>query len=160
SFAPSPDGRRVAFIAQSTHPVRSYSQPDLWVLELMPQARPRNLTASFDWDIAAPVAGDNAAPRAAGDSPPVWTADGTSIIESFSREGRTNLALFDATSGAETDLTAQAQSVLAFRARGNADVLVYVASTPTKLNDIFVLRRQVPGAQPLQLTHLDDELFA
>jgi dipeptidyl aminopeptidase/acylaminoacyl peptidase len=160
SFAPSPDGKRVAFIAESTHPVRSYSQPDLWILDLTPQARPRNLTVQFDWDIAAPVAGDNAAPRAAGDSPPVWTADGTSIIESYSREGRTNLAFFNAMSGVESDITAEAQSVLAFRASADAGVLIYVASSPTKIGDLFVLRRSAPNVRPLALTHFNDELFA
>jgi dipeptidyl aminopeptidase/acylaminoacyl peptidase len=159
SFVPSPDGKRVAFIGQATRPVRSYSQPDLWVMELAPQARPRNLTAQFDWDVAAPVFGDNAAPRAGGDSRPVWTADGSALIESYSREGRTNLGRFDVASGAESDLTTGAQAVFAFRAAAGGDPLVYVASSPTRINDLFALRRTA-GAQPLQLTHLNDALFA
>jgi dipeptidyl aminopeptidase/acylaminoacyl peptidase len=159
SFAPSPDGKRVAFIAATTRPVRSYSQPDLWVMDLASQARPRNLTAQFDWDVGAPVFGDNTPPRAGGDSPPIWTADGRSIIESYSREGRTNLALFDITSGAESDLTTGPQAVIAFRAAPTGDALVYVASTPTRISDLFAVHRAAPGAQPLQLTHLNDELF-
>ena len=47
-FSLSPDGNRMAFVASTTKPVNSYTQPDLWVLELTKGAQPRNLTAGFD----------------------------------------------------------------------------------------------------------------
>src|SRR6266567_2729855 len=47
----SPDGKRIAFIAATTQPVNSYTQPDLWVVDLSPNAKPRNLTATFDFDV-------------------------------------------------------------------------------------------------------------
>src|SRR6202166_1027300 len=37
-LALSPDGRRIAFHGSVTQPVRSYSQPDLWVMDLTPNA--------------------------------------------------------------------------------------------------------------------------
>ena len=43
----SPDGRRIAFVGTLRgKPIRSYSQPDLWVSDLAPGSVPRNLTAS------------------------------------------------------------------------------------------------------------------
>ena len=40
----SPDGKHVAFLAATNQPVNSYTEPDLWVLDLSPNAKPRNLT--------------------------------------------------------------------------------------------------------------------
>src|SRR5207244_7855199 len=47
----SPNGKQVAFTALTTRPINSYTQPDLWVLDLLPDAKPRNLTAYFDFDV-------------------------------------------------------------------------------------------------------------
>src|SRR5439155_6653099 len=44
----SRDGRRLAFVgALHGNPVRSYSQPDLWVSDATPGSTPRNLTAAY-----------------------------------------------------------------------------------------------------------------
>src|SRR6266576_3056645 len=56
----SPDGKQVAFVAATNQPVNSYTEPDLWVLDLSPNAKPRNLTADFDFDIDGFVIGDSA----------------------------------------------------------------------------------------------------
>ena len=37
----SPDGKRFAFVGAVQEPVRSYSQPDLWVLDLQPERNPK-----------------------------------------------------------------------------------------------------------------------
>jgi dipeptidyl aminopeptidase/acylaminoacyl peptidase len=160
ALALSPDGKRLAFIAATTRPINSYSEPRLWLLDLAPGATPRNLTRSFDWDVGAAAIGDNAAPRAGGRSPPLWAADGRSIIETYTKQGRTILAQFDAASGAETDLTSGDQVVLAFRAAPGAKQLVYEVSTPTRINDLFVLDRAAPDAAPRQITDVNHELFA
>src|SRR5205823_3628852 len=47
----SPDGKQVAFVAATNQPINSYTEPDLWVLDLSPNAKPRNITANFDCDI-------------------------------------------------------------------------------------------------------------
>ena len=54
----SPDGKRIAFIGAVLEPVRSYSEPDLWVLDLQPGASPKNLTASYDYDVNSGVGGE------------------------------------------------------------------------------------------------------
>ncbi len=74
----SPDGKRVAFIGAVESPVRSYTEPDLWTLELTPGAVARNLTANYNYDINSGVGGDNRAPRAAGRLTPFWSKDGIS----------------------------------------------------------------------------------
>ncbi|MGI9087894.1 MAG: S9 family peptidase [Chthoniobacterales bacterium] len=156
-LALSPDGKRLAFVASANEPVNSYSQPDLWVVDLVTNSQPRNLTSAFDFDIAAAVGGDNGAPRAGGGDPPVWSADGKSILEIYSKEGRTNLGRFDATSGALTEMTKGDQAVGRFRTSADGAKTVYLLSTPTRLGDLFSLGE---GGQPKQITDLNRELFA
>ncbi|HMC24964.1 MAG TPA: hypothetical protein VKH14_05775, partial [Candidatus Udaeobacter sp.] len=91
----SPDGKQVAFTASTTRPINSYTQPDLWVLDLLPNAKPRNLTANFDFDVPGFVIGDSAPPRAGGQNTPIWTPDGKGLIAVYTKEGKANLALFD-----------------------------------------------------------------
>jgi dipeptidyl aminopeptidase/acylaminoacyl peptidase len=156
----SPDGKQVAFVAATNQPINSYTQPDLWVLDLSPNAKPRNLTAEFDFDIDGFVIGDSAAPRAGGLNKPIWTADGKGLIAVHSKEGKRNLALFDGATGNVSDLTSGNQTVLSFRATPDASKLVYVISTPTRINDLFVLDRATSGASPKQVTNVNDELFS
>ncbi|PYI70433.1 MAG: hypothetical protein DMF02_08860, partial [Verrucomicrobia bacterium] len=156
----SPDGKQVAFLAATNQPVNSYTEPDLWVLDLSPNAKPRNLTADFDFDIDGFIIGDSASPRAGGLNKPIWTADGKGLIEVFSKEGKRNLALFDVATGGATDLTSGNQGVMTFRTTPDGSKLIYSISTPTRVNDIFVLDRATAGASPKQLTHVNDELFS
>ena len=153
----SPDGKQLAFVASVTQPVNSYSQPDLWVVDLIPSAKPRNLTEKFDFDIGNSLIGDNLPPRAGGPEVPVWSSDGKSLIEIYCKEGRANIASFDVASGAATDLTAGNQCVV--RARVTNDRLFYTLSTPTRLVDLFAVDRN-SGAKPVQLTHFNDALFS
>ena len=56
----SPDGRKLAFHGSVAQPIRSYSQPDLWVMDVARGAKPQNLTADYDFDMGHSVGGDNA----------------------------------------------------------------------------------------------------
>jgi len=164
----SPDGKQVAFVAATNQPINSYTEPDLWVLDLSPNANPRNLTANFDFDVDGFVIGDSASPRAGGANKPIWTADGKGLIAVYSKEGKRNIGLFDATvaRGADPgkstvqDLTSGNHGVMSVRAMPDASKLVYVLSTPTSVNDLFVLDRATPGATPKQLTNVNEELFS
>ena len=153
----SPDGKQVAFTASIEQPVNSYTQPDLWVLDLVKDAKPRNLTASFDWDVGSSVFGDNGSPRAGGGNVPIWAPDGKSIVENFAKEGQTNLGSFDVATGAVTEITKGNQAIVRFRAAPDTSKLVYFLSTPTKIGDLFWLDRVSGEAR--QLTHSNDELF-
>src|SRR6266566_2245359 len=134
----SPDGKQIAFIAAVAQPINSYTQPDLWIVDLMPNAKPRNLTANFDFDVGDGVFGDNAPPRAGGANIPLWMPDGRSLLEVYGKEGKTVLASFDVESGAENDLTHGNQAVVRFRAPADRSKIVYTVSTPTRINDLFV----------------------
>jgi dipeptidyl aminopeptidase/acylaminoacyl peptidase len=157
-FSLSPDGKRLAFTASIGRPVKSYQQPDLWVMDISPNAKPRNLTADFDYDVGGGLTGDNTAPRGGGGNPPVWTADGRSIISVYTKEGRANLATFDATNGKLTDVTRGDQAVTSFRATPDGGKLAYVVSTPTLVGDLYWL--PLPGSNGTQLTHFNDQLFS
>ncbi|MGH9948951.1 MAG: prolyl oligopeptidase family serine peptidase, partial [Pyrinomonadaceae bacterium] len=126
----SPDGKRFAFTASEvTNPVKSYTQPDLWVLDITPNAKPKNLTTAFDYDVGSGVGGDNAPPRAGGGNSPIWTVDGRSIIATVAQEGRANLATFDAENGRVTETTKGDQAVLSYRPNSDGSKLVYTVST-------------------------------
>jgi dipeptidyl aminopeptidase/acylaminoacyl peptidase len=153
----SPDGKRLAFVASTTQPITSYSQPDLWIVDLTPNAKPRNLTANFDSDIGQGIFGDNAPPRAGGKNVPIWSRDGRKLIELCGKQGRTLLATFDVQTGIEAELTKGDQAVLQFRASSDGTKLIYTVSTPTRITDLFVSER---GGAPKQLTHTNDELFS
>ncbi|MEP6704731.1 MAG: S9 family peptidase, partial [Acidobacteriota bacterium] len=159
SMTLSPDGRRFAFSASVVNdPVKSYSQSDLWVMDVAEKAKPKNLTTAFDFDIGAGLTGDQAAPRAGGGSPPIWTADGRAIIGRYTKEGRANLASFDADSGKLTEITKGDQAVMNFRSTNDGRKLVYSISTPTRITDLYISDRN--GANAKQLTRINDVLFS
>ena len=155
----SPDGKRVAFCASINEPVQSYTEPDLWVMDLAADAKPKNLTANYDFDVCSGVGGDQGTPRAGGPDHVVWTADGNSLIVSTAREGKANLIAVEVASGKITELTNGNQAVERFRATNDAKTLVLLISTPTNIGDLFVLSHG-SMAPPRQLTHINDKLFS
>ncbi len=158
TMALSPDGNRIAFIASVTHtPVKSYTQPDLWVMNLTSNAEPKNLTTAFDFDIGAGLTGDQAAPRAAGGNAPMWNSDGRSVVVSFTKEGRLNLATVDAANGNLTELTKGDHAVTTYRTTNDRSKLVFVRSTPTRIGDLYIADRD--GSNPRQLTKFNDSLY-
>ena len=157
-FTVSPDGKQIAFIASVSQPVRSYTQPDLWVMDLATNAKPRNLTADFDFDVGGGLTGDNAAPRAGGGSPPVWSPDSRNITMVYVKQGKANLGSFDVATGRESDVTTGNQAVVSFRAVPDASKFVLLISTPTRVGDLFWMEKG--SSQPKQLTHVNDELFS
>ncbi|MFZ1701320.1 MAG: S9 family peptidase [Pyrinomonadaceae bacterium] len=155
----SPDGRKFAFTASARHvPVKSYTQPDLWVLDIAPNAQPKNLTTGFDYDVGGGVGGDNAPPRAAGGGGGFWTADGRGIVESYAKEGRANLAVFDAANGRMTEVTKGDQAVLSFEPSADTGKVVYTQSMPTRITDLFVLDRSNGSSR--QITKVNESLFS
>ena len=155
----SPDGKRFAFVASATRkPVQSYTQPDLWVLDIAQNAEPKNLTTTFDFDIGGGLTGDQAAPRASGGNPPIWSADGRGILVSFTKEGRLNLSAVDASTGRLTEVTKGDHAVTAYRMTNDRSRLIYLRSTPTQIGDLYVANQNGQSAKPL--THMNDALAA
>lgn len=135
----SPDGRRLAFHASANQPVRSYSQPDVWVMDLTPSAQPSNLTANYDFDMGDSVFGDNAAPRGGNGRTLHWSPDGRWLFDSVARVGRTPLVRIDAQSGAVTEITRGDQAVLDFSVTPDARTTVALVSTPVMIGDLFAV---------------------
>jgi dipeptidyl aminopeptidase/acylaminoacyl peptidase len=156
-FSVSPDGKQAAFYAATNKPVRSYTEPDLWVMDLAPDAKPRNLTADFDFDLGGGVGGDNTAPRGGGGFPPVWSADGKSIVALVGKEGKAMLGSFNVATGKETDVTASNEAIVSFRATPDGSKLALLISTPTKIGDLYWFDKAT--GQRKQLTHMNEELF-
>jgi dipeptidyl aminopeptidase/acylaminoacyl peptidase len=136
-LALSPDGRRVAFHGSVTQPVRSYSQPDLWVVDLTPNSQPRNLTAGYDFDMGSSVFGDNAAPRGGNGATLHWSPDGRSLFDMVAKQGRTPLVRVDAQTGAVAEITHGDQAVLDFSITPDARTVVALVSTPITIGDLF-----------------------
>jgi dipeptidyl aminopeptidase/acylaminoacyl peptidase len=135
----SPDGRKFAFHGSVTQPVRSYSQPDLWVMDAAPNAQPKNLTVDYDFDMGGSVAGDNAAPRGGHGRSLYWTPDGRWLLDSSEKQGRTPLVRVDAQSGAVTEITRGDEAVLDFAATPDAHTIVALVSTPVMIGDLFTV---------------------
>jgi dipeptidyl aminopeptidase/acylaminoacyl peptidase len=154
----SPDGKQLAFVASATQPVTSYTQPDLWITDLTANSKPRNITAKFDYDFGSGVFGDNAAPRGGGSNKPIWGPDGKRALDEYGKDGRTILAAFDIGTGTPNDLTHGNQAVMRFRATPDVSKIVYTVSSPTLINDLFVIDGK--GGEPRRLTHTNDELFS
>ncbi|HEX3236318.1 MAG TPA: S9 family peptidase [Gemmatimonadales bacterium] len=138
-IALSPNGRRLAFHGSVTHPIRSYSEPDTWVMDLAPNAQPRNLTASYDFDMGSSVGGDNAAPRGGGARGLYWSGDGNALFDIVNRQGHTALVRVDAQSGAVADITRGDQAVLDFSVSPQSRVTVALVSTPVQIGDLFTV---------------------
>jgi dipeptidyl aminopeptidase/acylaminoacyl peptidase len=77
----SPDGKQLAFVGTLRgKPIRSYSQPDLWVTDATANSTPRNLTTAYDFDISGGIGGDQSAPRGDLQKPIVWSRDEQSLV--------------------------------------------------------------------------------
>jgi len=153
----SPDGRQMAFHGSVTHPVRSYSQPDLWVMDVASGASPRNLTANYDFDMGDSVFGDNAAPRGGNGRTLHWSADGKTLFDVVAKQGRTQLVKVDAQSGAVSEITRGDQAVLDFSVTPDAHAMVALVSTPTMIGDLFAV---APDGSQQRITDLNQKLWS
>jgi dipeptidyl aminopeptidase/acylaminoacyl peptidase len=155
----SPDGRAFAFVGVlNGTPERSYDQPDLFVAPVDGSTPPRNLTASYDFDINGGIGGDQAAPRGGRSAGPIWAADGKSILIVAGQRGDAELVRVHVATGAVSGGMAEHQTVQSYSASADGDVAVAVISTQTAIGDLFVSDGRT-GAKPVQITHFNDDLF-
>ncbi len=156
-YAVSPDGAKLAFVGTlAGTPVRSYSQSDLWVMDL-PSGAPRNLTATYDFDVDGGLGGDQRAPRGAMPSGPVWSRDGRSILVKVGEQGDANLKRVDAASGKVDAITSGHRDVMGYTADSRAQAFAAVLSTQTVVGDLHVV--DASAGTTRKLTTFNDALF-
>jgi len=157
NFALDPTGTRAAFVAAlHGNPIRSHSQADLWVTALSGGA-PKNLTAAFDNDINSGPGGDQAPPRAGGQTRPVWSRDGRFVYLNAAEQGRSNLKRFDLETGRMDDLTTGEHSIFAWSASADGGRMALVISTPTNIGDLHLL--DVSSRKLTRITRSNAVLF-
>jgi len=158
AFALTADGRRIAFVGTlHGEPERSYSQPDLWVVD-RPGGTPRNLTAGYDFDVNGSVGGDQRAPRGQLPADPAWSPDGRSILIKVGEQGNANLVRVDAGTGQVTPLTKGRQEIVGYTADTAAAHLAVVRSTATVIGDLEVVT--AASGVSKKLTGFNDALAA
>jgi len=151
----SPDGGRIAFVGTPHgNPVRSYSEPDLFVVDAAPGSTPRNLTSAYDFDIGGGIGGDQAPPRAQGGSGLVWSNDAASLIVVSAEHGSANLKRLTIATGKIDSITDVPQAVMAYTATPDASKIAAVISTQTDIGDLFMIE-----PKPRRITNVNEELF-
>ncbi|MBV9496739.1 MAG: S9 family peptidase, partial [Acidobacteria bacterium] len=135
-FTVSPDGKWIAFVASDGKVVRSYDQPDLFVVATT-GGEMRNLTATYDYDVLAGLTGDQRSPRGARQQRALWSSDSKTLYLTASEEGRANLKKIDVASGKLDTWTNGNQEILNFTMRGGRTVAL--VSTPTRIADLYLV---------------------
>jgi dipeptidyl aminopeptidase/acylaminoacyl peptidase len=153
----SPDGGRFAFHGEVTQPVRSYSEPDLWVMDVTPNAQPRNLTADYDFDMGNPVFGDNVAPRGGSGREIYWSPDGKSLFDIVAKRGRSPLVRVDTQSGAVIEVSRGDEAVVGFSLSADARTIVGLVSTPVIIGDLFTIS---PDGTQTRMTDFNGKLWS
>ncbi|HSH15066.1 MAG TPA: S9 family peptidase, partial [Verrucomicrobiae bacterium] len=151
----APDGRRWAFsgFINPDYP-QSDQQADLFVFD----GQPRNLTADYDFEVGAGVISDQAPPRGGGQDGIVWTPDGRSLILATTKHGASNLIRMDVATGRIEPLTEGRHDVLAWTASTDTSRIALTISTPTLLDELFIL--DAATKKLTQLTRVNDALFS
>jgi dipeptidyl aminopeptidase/acylaminoacyl peptidase len=157
TFALAPDGKRIAFVGTlSGTPIRSYSQPDLWVVDAVAGATPKNLTASYDFDVMSGIGGDQSAPRGENPKPIGWLND--ELIVTAAENGSSNLKRISIATGKITPVTEGLHDVAAYSiARSGA--IAATISTQTNIGDIALLKAGGSSQKPALITKINDALF-
>ena len=160
NVSPSPDGKRLAFVGTlNGNPVRSFSQPDLWVMDATPGATPANLTAAYDFDIGGAIGGDQGAPRGQNPKPILWSPDGSSLIVVSAERGNANLVRIDIAGRRVEPVTSGRQSVMAYSATSNRTVIAATISTQANIGDIEIVSIGGAAATPRSITRVNEDLF-
>jgi dipeptidyl aminopeptidase/acylaminoacyl peptidase len=151
----SPDGTRIAFVGTLRgKPIRSYSQPDLWLTAATPNSTPKNLTADYDFDIAGGIGGDQSAPRGQNRKPILWTKDQQSLIVVSAERGSSNLKRVTIATQKVEPFTDSTQDLVAVTATSDLSKIAVTLSTQTSIGEIFMIE-----PRPRQITRVNDGLF-
>src|SRR5205814_183015 len=145
---------------ESAKPSRFYNEEDLYVIDANGSAKPRNLTASYDYDVEGGLTADQHPPRAGAGGGVIWSKDGRSVIVVTTENGRANLKRFSIADGKVDSVTAGNQDVVSYTASADGSRIVTLVSTPVNIGDLFVIDAKAPRAAPRQITRVNEGLFS
>jgi dipeptidyl aminopeptidase/acylaminoacyl peptidase len=161
SFAPSPDGKRIAFSGYpNAKPLRFYNQADLFIVDAAPGSQPRNLTTSYDFDVEGGLTADQHPPRAGDGGGVIWSRDGRSVLVVTTENGRANLKRFSVTDNRVDSVTTGDHDVVSYTANADGSKIAALVSTPTNIGDLFIVDAGSTRAAPRQITRVNDALFS
>ncbi len=156
--SPSPDGRKLAFRGTLAEPVRSYTPPDLFVVDLAARTPPTCLSDGTDDDVGGSISGDAHAPRGSGPTRPAWSPDGKTLVDKVAHRGRANLVAFDLADHKAGPWTAGDRDVAAFAPAPDGSKFALLVLTPTGFGEVHWA--DAPGGPIRKLTDLNTRLFA
>ena len=161
AFQPSPEGKQIAFVGTlNGSPVRSYNQSDFFVTAIAPESTPRNLTADYDFDIAAGVSGDQRAPRGGRGGGIAWSRDGKSVMVATTAKGRSNLMRFRLSDGRMETFSNGDDDVIAISTGADGSSVAALISSPTNIGDLHVANARKKTAAWKQVTRINETLFS
>jgi dipeptidyl aminopeptidase/acylaminoacyl peptidase len=122
-----------------------------------PEAKPRNLTADYDFDMGSSVFGDNAAPRGGRGRTLYWSPDGRWLFDIVEKQGRTPIVRVDSRTGTVTEVTRGDQAVLDFSVSADASTIVALVSSPVMVGDLFAV---ASDGTPTRITDFNRKLWS
>jgi dipeptidyl aminopeptidase/acylaminoacyl peptidase len=159
SMALRNDGVQLTFIGSlNGNPVRSYSQPDLFVANFNGGSKPRNLTAGYDFDLGGGVGGDQHPPRGGGQTDPFWSPDGRLVYALSAEQGRVNLKRIDVETGKVDPVTDADHDIYSLTATPDSAHAVLAISTTTNIGDLYFLN--IGTRELRRLTDVNRDLSA
>ena len=121
------------------NPLRSYSQPDLFVVDAAPGSAPRNLTAGVRLRYRGGIGGDQSPPRGQSGSSIVWSKDGASLIVVSAEHGSANLKRLTIATGKVEAITDGEHAVGALHGHADGSTIAATISTQTNIGDLFMI---------------------
>jgi dipeptidyl aminopeptidase/acylaminoacyl peptidase len=144
---PSPDGCRIAYVANNPAGRPNFAQGALFILD-KGGGTAKNLTATYDPDISG---GNNP-----GSSGALAWLDNNRILAMVQWHGTVNLVMFDTKSGKATPWTEGRQVVRDFVASSDGRTIIAVITDPVRPAELFDVSR---AKRQVRLTGLNDALL-
>ena len=131
------------------------------MVDAAPGSAPKNLTASYDFDVSSGIGGDQSAPRGENPKPIVWTKDGLSLIVDDGGERQLEPEACPDRHRPDRAGHDGRPRRRRLHARRRSGTIAATISTQTNIGDIAIVKaRRGPRSGRRQITHVNDALFA
>lgn len=159
SYSISNNGKQIAFVgSHNPKQIQSYTQSDLFIINNVPGATPKNMTLDYDFDLGDGIGGDQHTPRGGNPGGIIWSKDDRSIFIKSGQHGSENLKRIDAAAGKVESVTTGNHEVISYTTTADTSKFVMSISTPVNIGDLFLLDTNSGKMQ--QLTDINKDLFS